>query len=163
MGKPMGNGLPLAGCIASAELVNAFRRGTQYFNTFASSPLQAAVGMAVLDVIEDEGLIERSSAVGAALKAELRALQARCPNMGDVRGRGLFIGIDWVSDREAKTPDANGAEAFVNEMKRRGMLIGRAGEHGNVLKVRPPLVFEKEHGELFLAAFRDAIAAHAGP
>ena len=158
MGKPMGNGLPLAGVVAPRALVETFRQQTRYFNTFASSPLQAAVGQAVLEVIEDEGLVENSASAGAYLREELRALQGGCEALADVRGHGLFIGMEWVTDRESKEPDPEGAEVIVNRLREAGFLMGRAGEHGNVLKVRPPLVFQREHADLFLEAFTSAIA-----
>ena len=158
MGKPMGNGLPLAGVVASRELVETFRNKTRYFNTFASSPLQAAVGQAVLKVIEDEGLIESVSSVGAYLQDNLRALQESCEPMADVRGHGLFIGMEWVKDRESKEPDLAGADVIVNRLRQAGFLMGRAGEHGNVLKVRPPLVLKQEQADMFLEAFEAAVA-----
>ncbi len=157
MGKPMGNGMPLAGVAASEELVNIFRQEKRYFNTFASSPLQAAVGMAVIDVIEDENLRESVAQVGDYLRDELRQMQERCDPMGDVRGHGLFIGIEWVSDRAAKTPDSEGAVAVVNRLKEKGFLISNAGALRNVLKIRPPLVFKQEHADLFLTAFDEII------
>ena len=124
MGKPMGNGLPLAGVVASQELVETFRNKTRYFNTFASSPLQAAVGQAVLNVIEDEGLVESVASVGAYLKDNLRALQESCEPMADVRGHGLFIGMEWVKDRESKEPDPAGADVIVNRLTTGGILDG---------------------------------------
>ncbi|MCP5154067.1 MAG: aspartate aminotransferase family protein [Ectothiorhodospiraceae bacterium] len=153
MGKPMGNGLPLAGAAASRAIVDAFRRDHRYFNTFASSPLQAAVGAAVLDVLDDEALADNAERVGALLRDRLRALQARYPRMGDVRGHGLFCGVEWVSDPDARTPDRDGAAWVVNRLKERGFLISNAGALGNVLKIRPPLVFEASHAEEFLGAF----------
>ena len=157
MGKPMGNGMPLAGVAASKELVDIFRRQKRYFNTFASSPLQAAAGTAVIDVIESEGLRESVAQVGNYLLSELGKLQARCESMGDVRGHGLFIGIEWVSDRAAKIPDSDGAAVIVNRLKEKGFLISNAGALGNVLKIRPPLVFKQEHADLFLSAFDEMI------
>lgn len=157
MGKPMGNGLPLAGVVARAELVNVFRRETRYFNTFAASPLQAAVGMAVIDVIEQEHLLARVATVGEYMREGLRALQTGCEPMADVRGHGLFIGVEWVRDRDSRTPDVAGAEAVVEGMKRRGVLMGKAGAHGNVLKMRPPLVLEREHADRFLEAFAETV------
>ena len=158
MGKPMGNGLPLAGVVASQEMVDTFRQRTRYFNTFASSPLQAAVGQAVLEVIEGEGLVASVADVGGYLIENLRSLQESCEPMSDVRGHGLFIGMEWVKDRESKEPDAAGAEAIVNRLREAGFLMGRAGEHGNVLKVRPPLVLKREQADMFLEAFEAAIA-----
>ena len=157
MGKPMGNGLPLAGTVARTELVDAFRKWKRYFNTFASSPLQAAVGMAVLEVIETENLRENVADVGNYLRAELIKLQPYCPPMAEVRGHGLFIGLEWVSDCDAKTPDRDGATVFVNRLKDKGFLIGSAGSLGNVLKIRPPLVFAREHADLFLTAFAEIV------
>ena len=158
MGKPMGNGLPLAGVVAPAELVNAFRSKTRYFNTFASSPLQAAVGQAVIDVIEQEGLLSSVTAVGSHLRENLRAIQESCEPIADVRGEGLFIGLEWVKDRHSKEPDPAGADVIVNRLREAGFLMGRAGEHGNVLKLRPPLVFQREHADSFLEAFEAAVA-----
>ena len=158
MGKPMGNGLPLAGVVASQEMVDTFRQRTRYFNTFASSPLQAAVGQAVLEVIEGEGLVASVADVGGYLIENLRSLQESCEPMSDVRGHGLFIGMEWVKDRESKEPDPAGADVIVNRLREAGFLMGRAGEHGNVLKVRPPLVLKREQADLFLEAFEAAIA-----
>lgn len=158
MGKPMGNGLPLAGVAASAELVNAFRSKTRYFNTFASSPLQAAVGQAVIDVIEDENLTASVTAVGSYLRERLRAIGRETPAVAEVRGHGLFVGIEWVKDRGGKDPDPDGAEEVMNRLRRAGFLMGRSGQHGNVLKVRPPLVFGREHADLFLEGFAAAVS-----
>ena len=155
MGKPMGNGLPLAGTVARTELVAAFREQRRYFNTFASSPLQAAVGMAVLEVIETENLRQNVAHVGGYLRTELTKFQPHCPPMAEIRGHGLFIGLEWVSDRDEKIPDRDGATVFVNRLKEKGFLIGSAGSLGNVLKIRPPLVFTREHADLFLAAFSE--------
>ncbi len=157
MGKPMGNGLPVAGAAASSELVDGFRQRKRYFNTFAASPLQAAAGMAVIDVLEDEGLAASVDAVGRYLRDELRTLQDSCEKMADVRGHGLFIGMEWVADPELKKPDAEGASAVVNRLRDRGFLIGSAGPMGNILKIRPPLVFRQEHADAFLTAFEECI------
>ncbi len=157
MGKPMGNGLPLAGVAASAELVGAFRESTRYFNTFASSPLQAAVGQAVIDVIEREKLTARVAAVGSYLRKQLRAIGENCEPIAEVRGHGLFVGMEWVKDRQSKVPDPDGAEVITNRLRQTGFLMGRAGQYGNVLKVRPPLVFKREHADLFLEGFASAV------
>ncbi len=160
MGKPMGNGLPLSAVAASNELISGFRRRHRYFNTFASSPVQGAVGLAVIDEITDRDLVASTAAVGTRLLAALRELQPDDPRMGDVRGPGLFIGIDWVHPGTTE-PDVAGAARMVEALKARGMLLGQAGQHRNVLKVRPPLVFEHEHADRFLVAFADALAATA--
>jgi len=155
MGKPMGNGMPLAGVVARADLVEAFRKGAFYFNTFAASPLQAAAGAAVLDVIETEHLQEQVAEVGAYLRDALGKIE--CEAMGDVRGHGLFVGLDWVSDRKTKTPDIEGASRVVNRLKDKGVLTSNAGALFNVVKLRPPLVFGREHADLFLHAFEETV------
>ena len=156
MGKPMGNGFPVSAMAASHEMVSKFRETHRYFNTFASSPLQAAAGSAVLDEIIENGLVQQVTHVGAGLKTALTDLQAEHPQMGDVRGSGLFIGIDWVAPGTTD-PDVVGAERMVESLKSRLILLGKAGQHGNVLKIRPPLVFQDEHAELFLEAFKDCL------
>jgi 4-aminobutyrate aminotransferase-like enzyme len=157
MGKPMGNGLPVSAVVSSTELVSAFRKNTYYFNTFASSPVQAATGMAVLDVIEQEDLLARSAKLGEYLRRELKKMQEGCEAMGDVRGCGLFVGIDWISDKVKKTADRAGAVDVANRMKEKGFLLSNAGALGNVVKIRPPLVFEQEHADEFLAAFAEML------
>ncbi len=153
----MGNGLPLSGVAARSDLVNTFREHVRYFNTFASSPLQAAVGMAVLDVIEQEDLLANVTEVGGYLRNELRGLQERYDPLADVRGHGLFIGLEWIGGATAKTPDREGAIQVVNRLKHKGFLMGHAGALGNVLKIRPPLVFKREHADSFLTAFDETM------
>ena len=150
MGKPMGNGFPLAGIVVSPDLLNEFQAHTFYFNTFGGNPVQCAVGMAVLDVIEQEKLAENAARTGNYIRQELLRLQSKHERMGDVRGHGLFLGVEWVKDPETKEPDAAGAYRIVNEMKDRGVLISNAGAFYNVLKMRPPLPFAIEHADLLL-------------
>ncbi|MGI9595933.1 MAG: aspartate aminotransferase family protein [Acidimicrobiales bacterium] len=158
LGKPMGNGLPVAGVVASHDLVTGFRRKHRYFNTFAASPLQAAAGSAVIDEIEDRKLVARADRIGERIRAELGGLADDDPRMGDSWGLGMFTGIDWVVPGTTE-PDVAGAGAMVEAMKSRNILMGRAGQHGNVLKIRPPLVFDDEHADLFLGAFADALSS----
>ena len=153
----MGNGLPLAGVAAPTELVDVFREHTGYFNTFASSPLQAAVGSAVLDVIEEDDLPKSVTEVGAYLRTALRELQETHERMGDIRGHGVAIGIDWVLERESKTPDREGAADIANRIKDKGFLLSNMGSFGNMWKIRPPLVFGREHAALFLTAFEETL------
>ncbi len=157
-GKPMGNGLPLAATAASRSLVEGFRAATRYFNTFASSPLQAAVGMAVLDVIERDGLRENVAAVGAFLKSALAERKARFASIADVRGHGLFVGVEIAKTDAARTPDADRAVEVINRLKDRGFLTSNAGAYKNVVKIRPPLVFAQNHAEEFLVAFDATMA-----
>ncbi len=156
-GKPMGNGLPVSACAASADLVNAYRSQTRYFNTFASSPLQAAAGNAVLDVIEQENLVDHVATVGSYLREELKGLVGQNRNFAEVRGQGLFIGLEWVKDDGSDEPDRGGAVRMVNALKDKGFLTSNAGAYGNVVKIRPPLVFQKSHADRFLEAFADCL------
>ncbi len=157
-GKPMGNGLPLAATAASRKLVETFRSATRYFNTFASSPLQAAVGMAVIDVIEREGLAANVASVGAFLKSALAERKGRFASIADVRGHGLFIGVEIAGSDAAREPDMDKAVDIINRLKDRGFLTSNAGAYRNVVKIRPPLVFQQSHAEEFLVAFDATMA-----
>lgn len=157
-GKPMGNGLPLAATAASRKLIETFRAATRYFNTFASSPLQAAVGMAVIDVIERENLRENVATVGAFLKSALAERKGRFASIADVRGHGLFIGVEIAKTDAAREPDMDKAIDVINRLKDRGFLTSNAGAYKNVVKIRPPLVFTQGHAEEFLTAFDATMA-----
>ena len=161
-GKPMGNGLPLAATAASRALVEGFRAVTRYFNTFASSPLQAAVGMAVIDVIERDGLAANVAAVGAFLKSALAERKARFSSIADVRGHGLFVGVEITKTDAARTPDSDKAIEIINRLKDKGFLSSNAGAFRNVVKIRPPLVFAQSHAEEFLVAFDTTMAEMDG-
>ncbi len=158
MGKPLGAGIALAGAASSAAIVETFRRSTRYFNTFASSPVQAAAGNAVLDVVERDGVLDNVTRVGAFLRDRLGTLVGQHPSVGELRGCGLFIGVEWVRDRESKTPDRDGAIRVVNALKDRGYLTSNAGAYGNVLKLRPPLVFSQGDAEAFVGVFESTLA-----
>ncbi|MFD6517738.1 aspartate aminotransferase family protein [Rhodococcus sp. NPDC060176] len=154
-GKPMGNGLPLAATAASRETVDRFRMMTRYFNTAASTPLQAAVGTAVLDEIEERNLLINASTLGVELKAALRSLAIKYDWIGDVRGVGLFLGLDIVRDAPRKSPDPERARVLVELLKNRGFLTSVAGAYVNMIKIRPPLVIERRHIDEFLAVLSD--------
>jgi 4-aminobutyrate aminotransferase-like enzyme len=156
-GKPMGNGLPLAATAASRALIEIFRTKTRYFNTFASSPLQAAVGMAVLDEIERRDLRSNVTSVGAALKASLTQRKGASAAIGDVRGHGLFIGVELVKPAD-RSPDTELAKRVINRLKDKGFLTSNAGTFGNIVKIRPPLVFSHENAAEFLAGWDETIA-----
>jgi len=156
-GKPMGNGLPLAATAASRALVEAFRAKTRYFNTFASSPLQAVVGMAVLDEIEQRDLRGNVATVGAALKAALTQRKGASDAIGDVRGHGLFIGVELVKPAD-NAPDTDLAKRVINQLKDKGFLTSNAGAFANVVKIRPPLMFSQADASAFLVAWDETIA-----
>lgn len=157
-GKPMGAGVPLAATAASRALVEAFRARTRYFNTFSSSPLQAAAGLAVLDIIEDERLKENAAEVGSYLKAQLSDRLGG--PVGAVLGHGLFIGVELLSSDGS--PDPVFASRVVNRLKDLGFLANNAGFRGATLKLRPPLPFSRAHADAFLEAFDDSLAQSDG-
>jgi 4-aminobutyrate aminotransferase-like enzyme len=158
MGKPMGDGHPIAGMAARPEVLAEFGRRTRYFNTFGGNPVSAAVGMAVLDVIEGEGLVANARDTGAFLRQGLQDLAARHPAIGDVRGAGLFLGVELVRDRATREPDGALAARVVNGLRRRRVLVSSCGRNGNVLKLRPPLVFGREHAEILVDALDRTLA-----
>jgi 4-aminobutyrate aminotransferase-like enzyme len=157
MGKPMGNGLPIAAMAARADILDAFARGVPYFNTFGGNPVTMAAAAAVLDVIEEEKLMRNAGDVGTQLRTELAALGAEHPRIGDVRGTGLYVGVEVIS--EAGAPDRAGARALVNAMRERRVLISVCGRDGNVLKIRPPLVFSTSDVDWFCAEFAAVLSA----
>lgn len=150
-GKPMGAGLPLAATTARRDLVEAFRAETRYFNTFAASPLQGEVGLAVIDTLESEGMIDNARTVGAALKAGLMESMGRWDSIGDVRGVGLFIGIEFVDGGGA--PDKPLAFDVVCRLRDHGFLISIDGAFNNMVKIRPPLPLQAADAAAFLDAF----------
>jgi 4-aminobutyrate aminotransferase-like enzyme len=159
LGKPMGGGHPISGVVGRGDLIDNFRRSEMYFNTYGGNAVSCAAGLAVLDVIDEEGLVENAPRVGRHVLSGLEKLKARHDIVGDVRGKGLFFGIDLVSDRKAKTPAVAETKQVVNRMRHEGILMGRIGEHDNVLKLRPPLSFSKENADLLLSTLDDVMSA----
>ena len=155
MGKPMGNGVPVAAIAAQARVLEPFALGVPYFNTFGGNPVSMAAASAVLDVIENEGLPANAATVGDALRSELSAIDD--PRLGDVRGAGLYIGVEVVSDPQTKQPDRAEARRLVNALRERQVLISVCGHDGNVLKIRPPLVFSMSDVDWFCSAFTGAL------
>lgn len=147
LGKPMGNGHPVSAVVATTEVAASFATGMEYFNTFGGNPVSMAVASAVLDVIEDEGLQAHAARVGADLLDGLRELMDRHPVIGDVRGMGLYLGVELVLDREARTPAPEHAATVAERMREHRILVGTDGIHGNVLKLKPPLPFDGSDGE----------------
>jgi 4-aminobutyrate aminotransferase-like enzyme len=157
MAKPMGNGLPVAAMAARSEVLWPFAARVPYFNTYGGSPVAMAAAAAVLDVIENEKLLANAAQVGANLRTELARIAADDPRFGDVRGAGLYVGVEVVSDAEAKTPDRAGARNLVNALRERHVLISVCGHDGNVLKIRPPLVFSMADVDWFCSEFTAAL------
>jgi 4-aminobutyrate aminotransferase-like enzyme len=159
LGKPMGNGHPLAGVVARADLINAFTERNMYFNTFGGNPVSAAVGTAVLDVLEDERLLGNAVAVGNYTIAKLSELGQRHTLIGDVRGAGMFFAVELVGDRRSKTPATSETKRIVNLMCERGVLISRIGIHDNILKIRPPMPFSKQHADLLVGTLDEVLTS----
>jgi 4-aminobutyrate aminotransferase-like enzyme len=162
LGKPMGAGHPISGVVGRGDLIDNFRRSEMYFNTYGGNAVSCAVGLAVLDVIENEGLVDNAATVGNYVLQGFKELQTRHEIIGDVRGRGLFFGMDLVKDRGTKEPDAAAAKRITNEMRNRGILMSKIGEHDNVLKLRPPLCFSTENADLLISTLDDVLAGNAG-
>jgi 4-aminobutyrate aminotransferase-like enzyme len=157
MGKPMGNGHPLAGVVTRADLVEQFTSQNMYFNTFGGNPVSAAVGLAVLDVLRDERLLENARDVGDYVIAGLRKLQQKHPLIGDVRGRGMFFAVEMVKGRATQEPAGAETKRIVNTMRDRGVLISRIGIHDNILKIRPPMPFNRQNADLLLHTLDDVM------
>jgi len=151
LGKPMGNGFPLAAVVTTVEVSRSFDNGMEFFSTFGGNPVACAAGLAVLDVVRDEGLQGKALETGRHLDQGLRALMSRHPLIGDVRGAGLFLGVECVRDRETLEPAPQQASYIVNRLRDLGVLTGTDGPHENVLKLRPPLVLEAREADLFLS------------
>jgi 4-aminobutyrate aminotransferase-like enzyme len=157
LGKPMGNGMPIAGLVAQPEVLADFALRARYFNTFGGNPVSCAAGLAVLEVIENEQLMANAKTVGQYMKKGLESLADRYPSIGEVRGAGFFIGTDLVRDRGGRQPDSALAIRLVNGLRQRHILIGASGPEGHVLKIRPPLPFSRDNADRFLNALDDTL------
>jgi len=159
LGKPIGNAFPLAAVVTTREIAASFDNGMEFFSTFGGNPVACAAALAVLEVLEEEKLQERALRVGRHLVNcmcdreavnGLQSLQQRHPLIGDVRGSGLFLGVDLVRDRATRAPAPEEANYVVNRLRDCGILTGTDGPHHNVLKLRPPLIFSEADADLFL-------------
>jgi 4-aminobutyrate aminotransferase-like enzyme/Ser/Thr protein kinase RdoA (MazF antagonist) len=158
MGKPIGNGHPLAVVAVRREIAQAFANGMEYFNTFGGNPVSCAAGLAVLDTLESENLLANASDQGVYLLDGLRLLQEKYPAIGDVRGRGLFLGIEMVRDRSSKEHAGDLASKISNRAKELGVLMGTDGPYDNVIKLRPSMIFRREHADLLLQVLDQSMA-----
>jgi 4-aminobutyrate aminotransferase-like enzyme/Ser/Thr protein kinase RdoA (MazF antagonist) len=159
LGKPIGNGHPLGAVVTTAEVAASFNNGMEYFSTFGGNPVSAAIGRSVLDVLEREGLQASAAAVGERLKAGLRELSARHAMIGDVRGRGLFLGIEFVRPGDPPQPHAEVASYVVNRLKQRGILLSTDGPDHNVIKIKPPMTFSAADADRVVREI-DAVLGH---
>jgi len=161
LGKPIGNGHPIGAVVTTAEIAASFDNGMEYFSTFGGNAVSCAIGLAVLDVVADEKLQTHAQAVGGHLLDRLNALKDRHRLIGDVRGAGLFLGVELVKDRQSLEPATREASAIVNAMRERGVLLGTDGPYHSVLKIRPPMPFDRQDAEHLIRNLDAAFAALA--
>jgi len=157
MGKPIGNGHPMGAVVTTRAIADAFANGMEFFSTFGGNPVSCAAGKAVLEVIDDEDLQSRAATLGRRFIDGLRGLQARHECIGDVRGRGLFLGVEFVHDREARTPAADVADAVTQAMRRHGVLLSTDGPRHNVIKIKPPMIIEHADVDMTLRLLDDVL------
>lgn len=157
LGKPIGNGFPLAAVITTEAIARSFDNGMEFFSTFGGNPVACAAGLAVLDVLESEQLQARALRVGNFLRKNLLALQQEFPLIGDVRGSGLFLGLDLVFDRATRAPAPEQASYIVNRLRECGILTGTDGPHHNVIKLRPPLIISEMDAATFTDTLREIV------
>ncbi|MFT7462516.1 MAG: 4-aminobutyrate aminotransferase-like enzyme [Pseudohongiellaceae bacterium] len=157
LGKPIGNGHPLAAVITTPDIAAAFANGMEYFNTFGGNPVSCAIGMAVLDVIENEGLLQRACELGQRFREGFRRLADHHECLGDVRGVGLYIGVEIVKDRQSREPDAPHLAQAIERARHAGILFSGDGPHHNVLKIKPPMCWTQTEVDLALAVMDRAL------
>ncbi len=157
LGKPAGNGHPLGVVVTRREILSQFNSDSGYFSTFGGNPVSSAAGCAVLDVLVDERLQQNAQVTGEYLREGLRGLRNKHALIGDVRGTGLLAGVELVRDRKTLEPAAEERDRVLDLMKSRGVLVGRTGELGNVVKIRPPMPFGREHADMLIAAMDEAL------
>jgi hypothetical protein len=157
LGKPIGNGFPLAAVITTREIARSFDNGMEFFSTFGGNPVACAAGLAVLRVVEEENLQERALRVGNYLKESLLSLQKRYPLIGDVRGSGLFLGVDLILDSITRSAATAQAAYLVNRLRERGILTGTDGPFNNVIKLRPPLIISERDVDIFTEVFQGVL------
>ena len=161
LGKPMGNGHPIGAVVTTPEIAASFDNGMEFFSTFGGNPVSAAIGLAVLDVLEEERFQDRAAVLGGTLKGSLASLATRHDVVGDIRGRGLFLGVELVTDRASKNPAPAIARYVIDRMAVRGVLLGADGPGHNVLKFKPPMPFSEEDGERLVEELDRVLAEDA--
>jgi 4-aminobutyrate aminotransferase-like enzyme/Ser/Thr protein kinase RdoA (MazF antagonist) len=159
LGKPMGNGYPVAAVVTRSELVDGFVTRTGFFSTFGGNPAACVAALTVMDLIQEDGLMANAHDVGVHLRGQLASLMGRHAWIGDVRGEGLMIGVELVRDRSTREPAGRAAATIVDGLRDRGVLIGSTGPAANVLKIRPPLVFRREHADLLVGVLDETLSS----
>ncbi|MBI2993074.1 MAG: aminotransferase class III-fold pyridoxal phosphate-dependent enzyme [Gammaproteobacteria bacterium] len=159
LGKPMGNGYPVAGLVTRVDLLARFRQEIEYFNTFGGNPVACAAASAVLDVMEKEQLMDNARTVGDYIRVGLGKLARRHARIGDIRGQGLWVGVELVRDRQSREPAPEETKQIMNRMKDRGVIMGRIGRYDNVLKMRPPMPFSRDNADLLLGTLDEVFGS----
>jgi 4-aminobutyrate aminotransferase-like enzyme len=158
MGKPIGNGHPMAAVVTTRHIAESFANGMEFFSTFGGNPVSCAIGLAVLDVIQEQGLQQHALELGDYFRKGLEALMYKHAFIGDVRGTGLFIGVEFVRDLISLEPAAEEANKFIQEMKTRGILLSTDGPLHNVIKIKPPMVLNYGDVDMVIRAFDDVLS-----
>lgn len=159
LGKPMGNGHPMGAVVTTAAIAESFERGVEFFSSFGGNPVSCAIGLSVLEVIEEENLQANAKVVGDYYQSLFRELQAEYPCIGDVRGSGLFLGVEVVKSGGSE-PDTELAQRIKNELREKNILISTDGPHDNVLKTKPPLCFTSEDAMVVVENVREVLSRH---
>jgi len=157
LGKPIGNGHPMAAVVCTTEIAESFDNGMEFFSSFGGNPVSCSIGQAVLEVIESEKLQAHAHELGNYMLDQFRSLQSAYQCIGDVRGSGLFLGIDLVIDPDTKVPDTQLAKHIKNELRERSILVGTDGPANNVIKIKPPMCFSKKNADQLISMFRGVL------
>jgi 4-aminobutyrate aminotransferase-like enzyme len=157
LGKPIGNGHPLAAVVTTPQIAAAFDNGMEFFSTFGGNPVSCAAGLAVLEEVEEKGLQAHALRVGERMLAGMRPFGERFSVVGDVRGSGLFLGVELVRDRTTLEPAEKEASYVVNRLRQHGILLGTDGPFHNVVKIRPPMPFDEANADFLIATFETVL------
>jgi len=158
LGKPIGNGHPIGAVVTTREIATSFANGMEFFSTFGGNTVSCAIGLTVLSVVQEEGLQQHALTVGEEMLKELSSLQDRYEVIGDVRGSGMFLGVELVRNRQTREPATKEADELVNKMRERGILLGTDGPFHNVIKIRPPMPFSDSDADRLIATFNDTVS-----
>jgi 4-aminobutyrate aminotransferase-like enzyme len=162
LGKPMGNGYPIAAVITTREIADAYKKKYTYFNTYAGNAVACQVASAVLEVIEEEKLQENALEVGQFLKNELEKLIPEFDCVGAVYGHAMYLGVDIVSDKKTRKPDSNKALLICEAMKKKGIIIYPTGDYYNILKIKPPLCFTENDARFLIKVIKEILSILEG-
>jgi 4-aminobutyrate aminotransferase-like enzyme len=158
LGKPIGNGHPIGAVITTRAIADSFNNGMEFFSTFGGNNVSSAIGLKVLEVLQEEDLQAHALRIGERLLKGLRELQPRHEIIGDIRGSGLFLGVELVRDRDSLIPATQEAHRVVNQIREHGILLGADGPHHNVLKIRPPMPFSESDADLLLSTLDETLS-----